>query len=54
MEDDKPTLEQVKQSNSTKVKLALIAGLVTLYAVYMGSAQLGIDFDKFIMLLLEK
>jgi hypothetical protein len=54
MNDKKPTLEQLKQSNATKVKLAVIASLVTLYAIYMGSSQLGLSFDKFIMLLLEK
>jgi len=51
MSDD---LEKTKQANLTKVKLAIIASIVTLYAVYMGSTQLGLDFDKFIMLLLEK
>ena len=54
MKEDKPNLEQIKQANATKVKLAIIASLVTLYAAYMGSVQLGLDFDKFIMLLLEK
>jgi len=47
-------IDKLKQANSTKVKLAVIASIVTLYAVYMGSTQLGLDFDKFIMLLLEK
>jgi hypothetical protein len=47
-------LDKIKQSNSTKIKLAIIASVVTLYAVYMGSVQMGIDFDKFIMLLLDK
>jgi hypothetical protein len=52
--NEEPNLDQIKQTNSTKVKLAIIASLVTLYAAYMGSVQLGLDFDKFIMLLLEK